>query len=78
MTLARSRAVARRGTMSIVEPYLPHVLFAPADFIWMTELLMAVADSHCGGRLVSALEGGYEPEAVALSGAAHVGALMRH
>jgi acetoin utilization deacetylase AcuC-like enzyme len=49
-----------------------------ADFVWLTELLMAVADAHCGGRLVSALEGGYNPEAVATAGAAHVGALMRH
>ena len=49
-----------------------------ADFAWLTELLMAVADSHCDGRLVSALEGGYEPDAVAHAGAAHIGALMRH
>lgn len=49
-----------------------------ADFAWLTELLMAVADDHCGGRLVSALEGGYNPEAVASAGAAHIGALMRH
>jgi len=48
------------------------------DFAWLTELLMAVADSHCGGRLISTLEGGYNPEAVASAGAAHVGALMRH
>ncbi len=34
--------------------------------------------THCGGRLVSVLEGGYDPEAVATAGAAHVGALMRH
>ena len=37
-----------------------------------------LADSHCDGRLVSALEGGYEPDAVAHAGAAHVGALMCH
>ena len=54
----------------------PHPV--PADFAWLTELLRAVADDHCGGRLVSALEGGYNPEAVASAGAAHIGALMRH
>ncbi len=48
------------------------------DFGWLTELLMAVAESHCGSRLVSTLEGGYNPEAVASAGAAHIGALMRH
>lgn len=49
-----------------------------ADFAWLTELLVAVADSHCDGRLVSVLEGGYDPDAVAQAGAAHIGALMRH
>jgi acetoin utilization deacetylase AcuC-like enzyme len=49
-----------------------------SDFGWLTELLMAVAESHCGSRVVSTLEGGYNPEAVASAGAAHIGALMRH
>ncbi|MBR46952.1 MAG: acetoin utilization protein, partial [Rhodospirillaceae bacterium] len=51
---------------------------APADFTWLTEQLMEVADSCCGGRLVSILKGGYNSSAVAQSGAAHVCALMRH
>ena len=49
-----------------------------SDFAWLTQELMAVAEVHCGGKLVSVLEGGYDPKAVALAGAAHVGALMRH
>ncbi|MFP6743544.1 MAG: hypothetical protein VCD33_18275 [Alphaproteobacteria bacterium] len=48
------------------------------DFTWLTELLMVVAEEHCGGKLVSALEGGYDPDAVAQAGAAPVAALMRH
>ncbi len=48
-----------------------------ADFAWLTERLCALADLHCGGRLVSLLEGGYDLEALALSTAAHVRALMR-
>ena len=51
---------------------------SPADFTWMTEKLMAVADICCGNRLVSTLEGGYNPAALAQSGAAHVRALMHH
>ena len=47
-----------------------------ADFAWLTEILMRVADRHCGGRLVSVLEGGYNPEAVALACAAHVKTLL--
>ncbi len=49
-----------------------------ADFAWLTQELMAVADAYCGGKLISALEGGYNPEAVANSGAAHIGALLQH
>ncbi|MDO9499103.1 histone deacetylase family protein [Falsiroseomonas sp.] len=48
-----------------------------ADFTWLTQQLCALADRHCAGRLVSLLEGGYDLEALALSTAAHVRALMR-
>lgn len=48
-----------------------------ADFAWVTEALCAHADRHCGGRVVSLLEGGYDLEALGRSVAAHVRALMR-
>ena len=47
-----------------------------ADFSWITARLMAVARRHCGGRLVSLLEGGYDLDALADSVAAHVRGLM--
>jgi acetoin utilization deacetylase AcuC-like enzyme len=47
------------------------------DYAWLTRELLAVADRHCKGRVVSALEGGYDLEALAASAAAHVRALMR-
>lgn len=47
-----------------------------ADFGWLTEQLLAMARLHCGGRLVSVLEGGYDLKALAESAAAHVRALM--
>ena len=47
-----------------------------ADFAWVTHALCDLADTHCAGRLVSALEGGYDLQALAASTAAHVGALM--
>jgi acetoin utilization deacetylase AcuC-like enzyme len=47
------------------------------DFAWITRELMAVADRHCGARLVSLLEGGYDLDALAASAAVHVRALMR-
>ena len=37
---------------------------------------MDAADRHCGGRIVSLLEGGYDLQALADSVAAHVAALM--
>jgi acetoin utilization deacetylase AcuC-like enzyme len=47
------------------------------DFFWLTEQLVAVAAKHCGGRVVSVLEGGYDINALAAAAAAHVRALMR-
>jgi len=51
---------------------------ATADFAWLTTQLMNVADAHCGGRIVSMLEGGYNPGALALACAAHVRTLSQH
>ena len=48
-----------------------------ADFAWLTDKLLAVADTHAGGRVVSLLEGGYDLGALAASTAAHVRRLMR-
>src|SRR3984885_3304159 len=47
-----------------------------ADYAWVTKELLRVAAGHCGGRLVSVLEGGYDLEALAASAAAHVRTLM--
>jgi acetoin utilization deacetylase AcuC-like enzyme len=49
---------------------------ATEDYGWATGRLRDAAKRHCGGRLVSALEGGYDLEALADSAAAHVLALM--
>jgi acetoin utilization deacetylase AcuC-like enzyme len=46
-----------------------------ADYVWLTERLCDIADAHAGGRVVSALEGGYDLDALAASVAAHVGVL---
>jgi acetoin utilization deacetylase AcuC-like enzyme len=48
-----------------------------ADYAWITTELEHVAERHCGGRVVSVLEGGYDLHALAASAAAHVRALMR-
>jgi len=47
-----------------------------ADYAWVTSALTELAQAHCGGRVVSALEGGYDLAALARSAAAHVRSLM--
>ena len=46
------------------------------DFVWVTQELLKIADKHCEGRVVSALEGGYNLDALGRSAAAHVRVLM--
>jgi|688.fasta_scaffold00809_38 acetoin utilization deacetylase AcuC-like enzyme len=47
-----------------------------ADFAALTRLAMDLARRHAGGRLVSALEGGYDLPGLAAAAAAHMGALL--
>ena len=47
------------------------------DFAWVTLKLMEAAEIHCGGRVVSVLEGGYDLQGLAASTGIHVQALMR-
>ena len=49
-----------------------------SDFAWATAELCRLADKHCSSRVVSALEGGYDLDALARSAAAHVRALMEN
>ncbi len=46
------------------------------DFVWATDKLMNAAVHHCGGRIVSMLEGGYDLGALARSAAGHVELMM--
>ncbi len=45
------------------------------DFAWITGRLCDAADRHCGGRIVSTLEGGYDLPSLGAGVAAHVGML---
>jgi acetoin utilization deacetylase AcuC-like enzyme len=55
---------------------LAQLQFADQDYYWATERLMQVAGATARGRVVSALEGGYDLRALASAAAAHVRALM--
>jgi acetoin utilization deacetylase AcuC-like enzyme len=39
-------------------------------------MVMAIAERHCSGRLVSVLEGGYNLQGLASAVVAHVGTLL--
>ena len=47
-----------------------------ADYAWLTGQLMGIAAKHCGGRMLSMLEGGYETNALGRSVASHLNALL--
>jgi acetoin utilization deacetylase AcuC-like enzyme len=47
-----------------------------ADYAWVTQQLMKVAEKHCHGRVISCLEGGYVLSPLARSVAAHVRVLI--
>ncbi len=55
---------------------LANLRLSTEDFAWATSEILALARSHCGGRVVSTLEGGYDLNALAAAAAAHVRALM--
>jgi len=55
---------------------LAQIRLTEPDFAWVTEKLLGAADKHCGGKLVSTLEGGYDLDALANSTAAHVQTLI--
>ncbi|MBL8525867.1 MAG: histone deacetylase family protein [Betaproteobacteria bacterium] len=46
------------------------------DYVWITSRIREIADVYAGGRIVSALEGGYNLGALGRSAVAHVQALM--
>jgi acetoin utilization deacetylase AcuC-like enzyme len=56
---------------------LANLNWTQEDFVWATEKLCDVADTHCGGKIVSTLEGGYDLEALAASSVAHLKTLIK-
>jgi len=56
---------------------LANLNLVEADYTWVTQKLMEIADQSARGRVVSMLEGGYDLQGLSRSVAAHVTALMR-
>jgi len=55
---------------------MSNVSLTDADFRWVTEKITAAAAGSASGRIVSALEGGYELSSLARCVATHIRALM--
>ena len=55
---------------------LANLNLVEADYTWVTQKLMEIADQSAKGRIVSLLEGGYDLQGLSRSVAAHVTALM--
>ena len=56
---------------------LAEINLSEEDFVHATLTLMEAAERHCGGRIVSLLEGGYDLAGLAGSVAMHVATLMK-
>ncbi len=56
--------------------HMSGVSLVEADYGWVTEQIMDIANEYAEGRIVSVLEGGYELPALARSVAAHLRVLM--
>ena len=55
---------------------MSYVNLTDADFRWVTEEMVRIADISASGRIVSALEGGYELHSLARCTEAHIRVLM--
>ena len=54
------------------EDDLGELKLVEADYVWLTEQILAIAERYAKGRIVSCLEGGYNLSALARSVVAHV------
>tara|TARA_B100000941_G_scaffold278128_1_gene242226 strand:- start:511 stop:1428 length:918 start_codon:yes stop_codon:yes gene_type:complete len=58
-----------------IEDPLGDLHLREADFDWVTRFIVKAAEKHCGGKVISTLEGGYNLDALARSVSAHLQAL---
>jgi acetoin utilization deacetylase AcuC-like enzyme len=64
------------GFDSRVDDPLGRFKLTDADFVTLTQLLRELAEEHCHGRLISALEGGYNLAGLSSAVVSHVNALL--
>jgi acetoin utilization deacetylase AcuC-like enzyme len=64
------------GFDSRIDDALGDFSITDQGFYHITELAIKCAQETCGGKIVSALEGGYDPQGLAAAGLSHVKALL--
>ncbi len=55
---------------------LANLNLTEADYVWLTEHIAKIAKVHCGGKMISVLEGGYHLDALAQCVPAHINAMV--
>jgi acetoin utilization deacetylase AcuC-like enzyme len=55
---------------------LANIHLVKADYVWLTMEIAKIAKNHCGGRMISVLEGGYNLKVLAHCVPAHVQAMI--
>ena len=63
------------GFDAMAEDPLAQIELTSGAYDWMTRRLVEIAQQHCGGRILSVLEGGYDLHALGRAAAAHAAAL---
>lgn len=75
-TFAPDLVIVSAGFDAHTKDPLAQIRLVEPDFAWVTEKLLDAARKHAGGKLISALEGGYDLDALGSSTATHVKTLM--
>lgn len=60
-----------------VKDPLANIELTDADYVWLTTKIREIAETHCQGKIVSVLEGGYHLDALAHCVPAHINALVK-
>ncbi|MFT4728913.1 MAG: acetoin utilization deacetylase AcuC-like enzyme [Granulosicoccus sp.] len=68
--------IVSAGFDAHAEDPLASLQLQDADFVWITQKILEVAEQHANGRVVSMLEGGYALSALGRCASAHVRGLM--
>ena len=74
--IAAFTAAVLGGIGSIGGAALGGFTLEPDHVAELTRWLVGIADAHCGGRIVSALEGGYLPDRLGVACVTHMRAMQ--